>query len=482
MDRYLPPSELNPKPCPRPRPRPRWERFLAEIEGEFSFGYLHRTSASLTQSYAEIGAFPHFYHIRGAACWTHVSEVNGREMNFTARRKGVSALGFDSKGIYMASVTPLGCLTVHEYEHLYCQSNLSKSMSKEDENKHMLHLSTPLELSDVKWNPVDQTEVACTSLKSNQIPIFDITYISSEPIRVFKKRESTALVDRVAMGLTSVAFTSLDNSRVLASDIDGSVHVWDRRKSDFPFMELCTSKRGAINSIRLDPENKIVFGAGKLGVLYMWDLRGGRSSTAFQNSGVARHFPFTSVKIASMLEKIEVLKRQSNIVPKEVHSIDLNPSCPYQLAFHLDDGWSGVVDINHLHVSHVHCPPPVWLEEEDTNWSTRLSCLTKPSWLPKYSKYAVGSSSRKGIYLLDFYPDSTSACHVDYECGDDQHTEDIKVNQNRFISLSAAPTVCAAHPLTSDIVVGTKEASLLVVSQKRQSFEGEYEPVGQNHT
>lgn len=33
------------------------------------------------------------------------------------------------------------------------------------------------------------------------------------------------------------------------------------------------------------------------------------------------------------------MQEQANIIPKEIHSIDLNPACPYQLAFHLDDGW-----------------------------------------------------------------------------------------------------------------------------------------------
>ena len=33
------------------------------------------------------------------------------------------------------------------------------------------------------------------------------------------------------------------------------------------------------------------------------------------------------------------LQAQSDIVAKVIHSIDLDPSCPYQLAFHLDDGW-----------------------------------------------------------------------------------------------------------------------------------------------
>jgi len=33
------------------------------------------------------------------------------------------------------------------------------------------------------------------------------------------------------------------------------------------------------------------------------------------------------------------MQAQANIVPKEIHSIDIDPSCPYQLAFHLVDGW-----------------------------------------------------------------------------------------------------------------------------------------------
>ncbi|GKD55994.1 hypothetical protein Tco_1289381, partial [Tanacetum coccineum] len=36
------------------------------------------------------------------------------------------------------------------------------------------------------------------------------------------------------------------------------------------------------------------------------------------------------------------LQAQSHILPNEIHSININPSCPYQLGFHLDDGLSGV--------------------------------------------------------------------------------------------------------------------------------------------
>jgi len=43
--------------------------------------------------------------------------------------------------------------------------------------------------------------------------------------------------------------------------------------------------------------------------------------------------------VNSLLHVVIIMQAQSHIISKEVHSIDLDPSCPYQLAFHLDDGW-----------------------------------------------------------------------------------------------------------------------------------------------
>ncbi|KAL2337175.1 hypothetical protein Fmac_011621 [Flemingia macrophylla] len=38
----------------------------------------------------------------------------------------------------------------------------------------------------------------------------------------------------------------------------------------------------------------------------------------------------------------------ADIVPNEIHSIENNPSCPYQLAFHLEDGWLDFVVLSYL--------------------------------------------------------------------------------------------------------------------------------------
>ncbi|XP_061361391.1 uncharacterized protein LOC133305240 isoform X2 [Gastrolobium bilobum] len=399
----------------------------------------------LIRSYSEVGAFPHLYHVDGVQCQSHmnriVSEANGDLHPF--RKQGIPSVDFDNKGIYLVSVTKSGCLTVHDFEALYCQTQ-ELTCLKECESKHLLHLSQNRQLDTVRWNPLNQDEVVCASVKSNELLIFDVGYVSSEPVEVLRTRQTTTVHgSRIHKGLSDIAFTSND-SRILASDTNGAINVWDRRVKALPCLELtsnsCTSS-GALNSIELNAENQVV------------------------------HPPVTSLKLATMLEKIGSLKAQADIVPKEIHSVDLNPSCPYQLAFHLDDGWSGVLDMNNFEVTHIHCPPPAWLN--DSYIPADLSYLRKPSWLSTCSIYLAGSSSDCGIHLLDFYPSTSSPSHVDYKEDRNEISMRNQNNQNRFIPLSEGVISCAAHPLYNAIVVGTKQTSLLVISQGHESYRGE---------
>ncbi|XWS52478.1 hypothetical protein CRYUN_Cryun11dG0074000 [Craigia yunnanensis] len=611
MDKYVVPSKPsteNPKPKTRRRP---WQRSELELTGKFDPKYRHSLCGLLMHSYSEIGAFPHFYHIDGKPCQTHMNRINnavnlGRQLPF--RMQGISAVDFDNKGIYLVSVTKSGCLTVHDFETLYCQSNDSLPRLNEDESKHLMHLYLQRQLDVVRWNLANQDEVqftyistnfyafsycqwskdillycnlhlpyakgngqhnvlvphinllkihcdmvACTSVKSNEVLIFDIGYISSKPVEnpiscpdsldsfpsqvirfvrltdtatkvaacafiyhitacaasahaalaafniikavtnlgtstsleefqlnptlaapidwrrekkpcllrsVLRTRRTLSILgSEVYKGICDIAFTTTDDSRLIASDTHGVVNIWDRRKGPLPCLELISGSHNTLNSIQPYVENQTIFGASKDGNIYMWDLRGGRTSAAFQCHNEAGHPPLVSLKLASMLAKIGSLKAQSDIVPKEIHSIDLDPSCPYQLAFHLDDGWSGVLDIYNLRVTHVHCPPPAWLN--GASISTDLLYLRKPSWLPTSSIYVVGSSSDSGIHILDFYPDTSSPSHVDYK-EDLQSLPEMnhQRNQNIFVPLSECVTTCASHPLNGTIIAGTKVSVL----------------------
>ncbi|KAL8247351.1 hypothetical protein R6Q59_008567 [Mikania micrantha] len=450
---------------PKPIKRSQWKRTFIELTGKSERNYIHDVSSRLMQSYSQIGAFPHAYYEDGAPCPTHFRHLYPGTIvsppaydNF--KQLGVSAVEFDAKGIYLASVTRAGCLTVHEFESLYCQSN--GPGTEEDERKLLLHIPIFSGANAIRWNPASQDEIACTSLSISEVCIYDIGYVSLEPTEVLRKRPTINVHGgSVRQGLYDIALFS-DDARVLASDTCGAISIWDRRASNLPQTLLTTNALCGLTSIQLD-ENQCVIGASKSGFIYIWDLRGGRSSAAFQSHKEAHVSPLTSVKLASMLNKILPLKAQSNILPKEIQSININPSCPYQLAFHLDDGWSGVLDLHNFQVSHIHCPPPPWLDE--LNDAMSVSLPRKPSWLPKHSIYAVGSTSSNGLHLLDFYPHISAPCHVDYD--DSKNSSGtVACKQNTFVPLSERATACATHPLNGSIVAGTVEASLLMISQK----------------
>ncbi|KAM7274269.1 hypothetical protein ACFE04_028933 [Oxalis oulophora] len=445
MEKYLvplKPARENPKPNLKRHNNQPWKRSLVELNGKLEPKYRHDLSYLLVESYAQMKTFPHSYHIDGDPCLTHIGRIN-EDVNFSWQKRGVSALEFDNKGIYLASVTKSGCLTVHDFENLFCWSNDSSAYMHEDESNQLLHLEMRQQLDSVLWNPTNQNEVLKTKFT------FSFNGIDSNN------------------GLSEVAFTTDDKSRVIATDTHGILNIWDRRVGAFPCLEFTTESCSVLNSVQLHVENQIAFAAGKHGIVYMWDLRGGKSSEVYQTYKKACHPPLSSLKISALLDKIAPLKAQSGIFPKEIHSIRLNPSCPYQLGFHLDDGWSGVLDLNSFRVTHIHCPPPAWLNGSST--STNLSCLRKPSWLPTHSIYAVGSSTEDGIHFLDFYPDNSSPSHVDYK--EDVSGSDKRRKQNRFVPLSEGVTACAAHPLNGTIVAGTKHSSLLVVSHKRSQSE-----------
>ncbi|XP_078177717.1 transducin/WD40 repeat-like superfamily protein [Carex rostrata] len=464
MEQFMLPSSLprNPK---SPSDRIRWTRCIAEVEGRFSPQFRHQTSQLLLHSYSETGAFAHNSNDGESSFLTTLEQFYPYTSPLPhpsfGPSGGVSALEFDTKGIYVASVTKSGCLSVHDFETLYCTIHGPSSLTANCTGKPLVHIQLSMPLNAIRWNPSNQDEVACASRQRDKIFIFDISYVCDKPTEVFHKGKSR--INCVCEdGFSDIVFPSEDKSRLLASSLNGGIYMWDRRVSITHCLELFTkSSQCQFNSLELDRENRVVFGAGRNGIIYAWDLRGGRSSFAFQNPNEVPIL--TSMKVSSMLEKIKALKEQSNIVPREIHSIMFDPSCSYQLAFHLDDGWSGVINVNDLEVTHVHCPPPNWLDGMDVSTCTYIR---RPAWLPTYSGYAVGSSS-KGIYLVDFYPDKTSPSHIYFNDEiESKSGEKKRPMKNKLINTSEDVISCAVHPFHGTIVAGTKESSLMVVSQK----------------
>ncbi|KAA0052843.1 Transducin/WD40 repeat-like superfamily protein isoform 3 [Cucumis melo var. makuwa] len=75
MDKYLVPSDSIPQ-IPKPFRRNRWKLSTVELNGKLDPKYRQELSGLLVQSYAEVGAFPHLYHIDGVFCPTSSLQMN----------------------------------------------------------------------------------------------------------------------------------------------------------------------------------------------------------------------------------------------------------------------------------------------------------------------------------------------------------------------------------------------------------------------
>ncbi|GFP79517.1 protein tesmin/tso1-like cxc 2 [Phtheirospermum japonicum] len=69
------------------------------------------------------------------------------------------------------------------------------------------------QLDVVRWNLANQDEIACTSMKSSEVHIYDIGYISSEPVEVLRKRPNITVHGfNVHKGFPDIDFSSDENS------------------------------------------------------------------------------------------------------------------------------------------------------------------------------------------------------------------------------------------------------------------------------
>eukprot|EP00249_Psilotum_nudum_P011739 c23353_g1_i2 orf=461-1639(+) len=366
----------------------------------------------------------------------------------------ISGLNFDSKGFYLASVSSAGCLAVHDYETIYCRAEVSNATTV----KPIVHIATNLKLEAICWNPTNQDEVACVAAGGRKVYCYDIACMSYNPVEILKMKTSTAReLNTDPSGLFDVTFCNMSANKVLACGEDGNVHVWDRRANPQYQSLLSAPKSGtSLSSLQISTDEQVIYAGSDRGLIYAWDLRGGTQSVAFLIPGKDYHPPFATFNLALLLEQISSLREQTDITISAVHSIRLNPSCGRQLAFHLNNGWSGVLDLSELGLTHIHCPPPPWL-----GGSSACSpiCQRKPAWLPTHSVYVSGSCADLKIHFLDFKPSPNSLCYA-------QVSRNGQSRPRNELLVSEPVIVCAAHPMTNHLIVGTEVGTLQLIAHK----------------
>ncbi|KAL5995152.1 hypothetical protein ACLOJK_025210 [Asimina triloba] len=251
MEKYVVPRPASP-PNSKSHSRSKWKISFAELNGRILPKHRHEFSALLLQSYSEgilliatasadKAAQRMCAVISGTALLMMNRIVNGAndEVSVPQRKEGVSGLEFDNK------------------------DNRSEPSLLQLYSKAKANAISLLRIMMVSG-------VACASLQNNKILLFDISYVSHEPVQVLKARPSfTVHGSEIYNGFSDIAFTSFDMSR---------------------------------------REDILVYGASKQGIIYAWDLRGGRTSVAFQSHKQVNCPPLMSMKVAQMMEKITSLK------------------------------------------------------------------------------------------------------------------------------------------------------------------------------
>ncbi|BFI04286.1 hypothetical protein MPTK1_1g11920 [Marchantia polymorpha subsp. ruderalis] len=241
-----------------------------------------------------------------------------------------------------------------------------------------------------------------------------------------------------------------------------------------------TEPSRGLNSIQLSSDEQMLYCGSEGGYIYLWDLRGGKNS-AFVSSAKDYNQPVAAIRIENQLRKISSLRAQTDICPSSVDAISLNPACEKQLAFHLSCGWSGVLDMSTLDVTHIHCPPPPWShimsDQRDSisvfstpgvatvpTFQPRTDVRRrKPVWLNTFPVYAVGSGSDSKVHMLDFTLGPKSRYSLDH------YRSNSEKEWQTELRTSEAVVAIASHPLNDTLVAGCEEGKLLLIGQKKSS-------------
>ncbi|GFP84948.1 protein tesmin/tso1-like cxc 2 [Phtheirospermum japonicum] len=122
------------------------------------------------------------------------------------------------------------------------------------------------QLDVVRWNLANQDEIACTSMKSSEVHIYDIGYISSEPVEVLRKRPNITVHGfNVHKGFSDIAFSSDENSRryFLRTDVKSTLKLTAVLKTDIKSAPINgVSKTAVKHRFEKPPSNLCIHNGG----------------------------------------------------------------------------------------------------------------------------------------------------------------------------------------------------------------------------
>eukprot|EP00897_Mesotaenium_endlicherianum_P002345 jgi/Mesen1/2138/ME000152S01232 len=272
------------------------------------------------------------------------------------------------------------------------------------------------------------------------------------------------------VGLLDLAFDWSNPSRVMACGQQGRVLVWDRRSQKAACSSMqAPSISGSLNCLQLSPDGQVAYAGSAQGSIHAWDLRGGRqAATAFCGAQEVFHQALHVLPLAHLFSTLPTLQQQAGVEVSGVQSISFDPSDASRLGFHLNNGWSGAVDLGTQKLTHAHCPPPPWSSAEEGDGSQPLSQSAamamghrrRPAWLAPHSVFCVPSGSEQKLLLLDF--GASSALRT-------ADSDPLAESSSALVEVSEEVIAVTAHPTLDHLVASTAAGSLLLLDSGRRT-------------
>lgn len=334
-----------------------------------------------------------------------------------------------------------------------------------------LGIGLPSKIAAVQWNPANQNEIGVLQNKGRSVFVFDINRTRGDPSQTVKL---------MASGGESLAY--FDRSSTLGQEYclavgcsDGTVAVCDCRAGTQPVSVLRSLTGGAITCIQTMDHGRLVLGGTDRDVVKIWDLR--RVSGNALNFGAVtnKHPMLYTTHLMQELSMIPGLIDESGYIPMcSPQSLHVDPEMYTRVAVHMSCGWTSVLDVARLGMTHIHAPPvgeqppehrhsamelehavnarmigdfgrvvlPHEIMRLEANDSVRRRVdrtgRMSGCWL-QGSQFAVPSRSKNAIFIIDFGASSRTETRIGCT-GDDSRTTTSAVS----IDVPLEPT-CVTH-------------------------------------
>lgn len=366
----------------------------------------------------------------------------------------IKDVSIDDTGQLFAFASSDGTLDVWDFDCFRTHS-LDGTL---DDVRGLLQIHSKHDAECIKWNPLNQNEIVCVGSMSKVVSLYDLQICQDTPTdTLFTQMKVTGTNSRGTaisrdrfIGLNQVHL-SRKAPLVYAGGTDGNVYMWDRRASRGPAGILSSTKDTcSVLSITTAHESPMLVGGTLAGNVHIWDLRTGKAPLAFtsQRTPLAgfRQAPGYPFALADGFRTLPQLSMQTTVQNSGVSCLTLDPQDGKRLGFVLNCGWSGVLDLCSLELTHVHCPP----------WKDKIGPC-KGEWAHLSTAFLVAGLD--GIRFLDFSSSPWAGCGVDSS------------SPNHLVSpgpatlhVSDEAGIFALHPLSDELVIGTSSGTIALGS------------------